>query len=305
MGAALDPRVDRAVGPLAIGGALGMAVMVHRADSTEPASTRPAPSGPTLVSGEWGSVGKFVLAYVLAPILGSLAAAATSTSTSSSLRGRRDRRGWSRSAEAAPGRGLDSGPMRRVTFSRNFTLSLSRTCQCYCKYCAFATHRAHLYAPDEVERLLDDAARRGVKELLVLTGEKPEVNAEVAGAWPSTGTGLRVLRGVGVRAARWSAGCCPTRTSGVCTRRRTVPPASGHRLPGADAGVGEPGPGGAPGLADQASRAPPGHDPGRRRAAHPLHERDPRGDRRVAGGAGRRRSRRWPSCTGSTGTSRR
>jgi FO synthase len=70
--------------------------------------------------------------------------------------------------------------MRRVTFSRNFTLSLSRTCQCYCKYCAFATHRAHLYAPDEVEKLLDDASRRGAKELLVLTGEKPEVNAEVA-----------------------------------------------------------------------------------------------------------------------------
>src|SRR5215203_1447679 len=68
---------------------------------------------------------------------------------------------------------------RRVTFSRNFTLSLSRTCQCYCKYCAFATHRAHLYAPDEVDRLLDDASRRGAKELLVLTGEKPEVNAEV------------------------------------------------------------------------------------------------------------------------------
>jgi FO synthase len=69
--------------------------------------------------------------------------------------------------------------MRRVTFSRNYTLSLSRTCRCYCKYCAFATHRAHLYAPDEVERHLDDAARRGVKELLVLTGEKPEVNPEV------------------------------------------------------------------------------------------------------------------------------
>jgi FO synthase len=70
--------------------------------------------------------------------------------------------------------------MRRVTFSRNFTLSLSRTCQCYCKYCAFATHRAHLYAPEEVEKLLDDAARRGVKELLVLTGERPEVNPKVA-----------------------------------------------------------------------------------------------------------------------------
>ena len=70
--------------------------------------------------------------------------------------------------------------MRRVTFSRNYTISLSRTCQCYCKYCAFATHQAHLYAPDDVERMLDDAARRGVKELLILTGEKPEVNPEVA-----------------------------------------------------------------------------------------------------------------------------
>jgi FO synthase len=70
--------------------------------------------------------------------------------------------------------------MRRVTFSRNYTVSLSRTCQCYCKYCAFATHKAHLYAPDEVEKMLDDAQRRGAKELLVLTGEKPEVNPEVA-----------------------------------------------------------------------------------------------------------------------------
>src|SRR5271154_1303134 len=69
---------------------------------------------------------------------------------------------------------------RRVTFSRNLTLSLSRTCRCYCKYCAFATHTAHLYAPEEVLELLDGAARRQVKELLVLTGERPEVNPEVA-----------------------------------------------------------------------------------------------------------------------------
>jgi FO synthase len=70
--------------------------------------------------------------------------------------------------------------MRRVTFSRNYTLSLSRTCQCYCKYCAFATHRAHMHDPEEVERRLDEAVRRNAKELLVLTGERPEVNPEVA-----------------------------------------------------------------------------------------------------------------------------
>jgi FO synthase len=68
---------------------------------------------------------------------------------------------------------------RRVTFSRNLTLSLSRTCRCYCKYCAFATHQAHLYAPEEVLEILNGAARRQVKELLVLTGERPEVNPEV------------------------------------------------------------------------------------------------------------------------------
>jgi FO synthase len=62
---------------------------------------------------------------------------------------------------------------RRVTFSRNVTLSLSRTCVSHCKYCAFATHRAHLHEPEEVERLLDGAARRNVKELLVLTGDEP------------------------------------------------------------------------------------------------------------------------------------
>jgi FO synthase len=79
--------------------------------------------------------------------------------------------------------------MRRVTFSRNYTISLSRTCQCYCKYCSFATHKAHLYAPDEVERMLDEAQRRGAKELLVLTGEKPEVNPGVVDRLSAYGHG--------------------------------------------------------------------------------------------------------------------
>jgi FO synthase len=70
--------------------------------------------------------------------------------------------------------------MRRVTFSRNYTISLSRTCQCYCKYCAFATHQAHIHPPEEVERRLDEAVKHRAKELLFLTGEKPEVNPIVA-----------------------------------------------------------------------------------------------------------------------------
>jgi len=70
--------------------------------------------------------------------------------------------------------------VRRITFSRNYTLSLSRTCQCYCKYCAFATRKAHIHSPEAVEQKLDEAERRNAKELLVLTGERPEVNPEVA-----------------------------------------------------------------------------------------------------------------------------
>src|ERR1700730_3528261 len=62
---------------------------------------------------------------------------------------------------------------RRVTFSRNLTLSLSRTCVSHCKYCAFATHQPHLHDPEAVEQLLDHAARRNVKELLILTGDGP------------------------------------------------------------------------------------------------------------------------------------
>lgn len=60
------------------------------------------------------------------------------------------------------------------------TLSLSRTCQAYCKYCSFATHKPHLHEPAEVLALLDQAVKRHrAKELLVLTGENPEINPEV------------------------------------------------------------------------------------------------------------------------------
>jgi FO synthase len=79
---------------------------------------------------------------------------------------------------------------RRVTFSRNFTLSLSRTCRCYCKYCAFATHRPHLYSPPEVEKLLDRAvSRHRAKELLILTGERPEHQPDVAARLAEYGFG--------------------------------------------------------------------------------------------------------------------
>jgi glycerol uptake facilitator protein len=73
IGAALDPRVDRAVGPLAIGGALGLAVLAI--GPLTGGSFNPARAfGPDLVSGEWDGFSHFVFAYTVAPILGALAA---------------------------------------------------------------------------------------------------------------------------------------------------------------------------------------------------------------------------------------
>src|SRR3954464_5606010 len=108
--------------------------------------------------------------------------------------------------------------MRRGTFLRNFTLSLSRTCQCYCKYCAFATHRAHLYSPDEVEKLLGDAEKRGAKELLVLTGAKPEGNAEGAARVASYGHDDFVSYVAWACERALERGMLPHTNVGVCTR---------------------------------------------------------------------------------------
>src|SRR4051794_13311978 len=99
--------------------------------------------------------------------------------------------------------------MRRVTFSRNVTLSLSRTCRCHCKYCAFATHKPHLHSPEEVERLIDRAARRGVKELLVLTGEAPAIQPQLE----ALGFEDFVAYVVWACERGLERGCCRTRTS--------------------------------------------------------------------------------------------
>ena len=177
---------------------------------------------------------------------------------------------------------------RRVTFSRNLTLSLSRTCRCYCKYCAFATHQSHLHDPDDVLQILDRAvSRHRAKELLVLTGEKPEHNAGVAARLEALRLRrLHRLRGVGVR-ARARARAAPAHQPGGSQRRGPGAAAGGDRLAGADAGVGlRAADGHRPRrLADQASGAADGDDRRRRRAEGPVHQRDPRRHRRDRGGA--------------------
>src|SRR5258708_5557639 len=108
---------------------------------------------------------------------------------------------------------------RRVTFSRNLTLSLSRTCRCYCKYCAFATHGAHLHEPEEVITVLDHAvSRHRAKELLVLTGERPEVNAGVAATLAQLGFADFVDYVVWVCERALERGLLPHTNLGVLTR---------------------------------------------------------------------------------------
>src|SRR5687768_2994110 len=74
IGVAVNPRATKEWAALAIGGALGMAVMVFA--PLTGAGFNPARSfGPALVSGEWGGADVFLLVYVVGPLVGALVAA--------------------------------------------------------------------------------------------------------------------------------------------------------------------------------------------------------------------------------------
>jgi glycerol uptake facilitator protein len=73
IGVAVSPRATKDWAAFAIGGALGMAVMVFA--PLTGAGFNPARAfGPALVSGEWGGADTFLLVYVLAPLIGALVA---------------------------------------------------------------------------------------------------------------------------------------------------------------------------------------------------------------------------------------
>jgi MIP family channel proteins len=73
IGVAVNPRATKDWAAFAIGGALGMAVMVFA--PLTGAGFNPARAfGPALVSGEWGGADTFILVYVIAPVIGALVA---------------------------------------------------------------------------------------------------------------------------------------------------------------------------------------------------------------------------------------
>jgi glycerol uptake facilitator protein len=74
IGVAVNPQAAKDWAALAIGGALGMAVMVF--GPLTGASFNPARAfGPALVGHEFDGAGKFLLVYVVAPLIGALVAA--------------------------------------------------------------------------------------------------------------------------------------------------------------------------------------------------------------------------------------
>ncbi len=74
IGVAVNPRATKEWAAFAIGGALGMGVMVLA--PLTGAGFNPARSfGPALVSGEWGGADDFLLVYVVGPTVGALVAA--------------------------------------------------------------------------------------------------------------------------------------------------------------------------------------------------------------------------------------
>jgi glycerol uptake facilitator protein len=73
VGVAVNPRATKEWAALAIGAALGMAVMVLA--PLTGAGFNPARAfGPAVVSGEWGGADNFILVYMLAPVVGGLVA---------------------------------------------------------------------------------------------------------------------------------------------------------------------------------------------------------------------------------------
>ena len=166
---------------------------------------------------------------------------------------------------------------------------------------------AHIHAPEEVDERLDEAERRNAKELLVLTGERPEVNPEVAARLAEWGHDDFTSYVAWACERALERGILPHTNIGVLdkddlARLREVTASQGLMLESISERLMETVHAGSP---TKHPAAPPGDDRGRGRAADPVHLRDPGRDRGDRGGAGRSRWKRWPTSTPATATCRR
>ena len=248
-------------------------------------------------------------------------------------------RGLSRRAEGRRDAGLavsgrrDGGPARArrsttcsrrraaaaraalVTYSPKVFIPLTTLCRDVCGYCTFARpprrgERAFL-TEDEVLAIARAGAAAGCTEALFTLGDKPELRYSVARdelAALGCATTLEYLGRAREARARGDR-LLPHLNPGVMSRAELARAAArlgvdgDHARDDRRAARGERRP--ALGLARQGAGAPARDDRARRRAARPVHERDPDRDRRDARRAARRARRAARRCTSGTATCRR
>ncbi len=176
---------------------------------------------------------------------------------------------------------------RRVTFSRNFTLSLSRTLPVLLQVLRVRDAPAAPALARRGRASCSTTPRAGASRSCSSSpASGPRTTPSCASAWPSRATRTSPPTSSGRASGRSSAGCCRTRTSASWAARPRAP-ARGDGVAGADARVDQR-PTSSPTRARRRStRRAAGDDPRRRRAADPVHERDPRRHRRDRGGPDR------------------
>ena len=183
----------------------------------------------------------------------------------------------------------DLGAGERVTYSRKVFVPLTMLCRDHCHYCTFAKPPAKLdapfLAPEEVIAIARAGRARACKEALFTLGDRPEDRYETARTWLAArgfASTLEYVRAMAIRAIE-ETGLLPHLNPGVMSyeelaRLKQVSASMGLMLETSSSRLSARGP--ALRLPGQGPGRPPPDDRGRRPARDPVHDRDPRGDRR-------------------------
>ncbi len=175
----------------------------------------------------------------------------------------------------------DAAHGTRVTYSPKVFIPLSMLCRDRCGYCTFAQPPARLEAPyltpAEVLAIARDGARAGCHEALFTLGERPELRYPVAADWlaehgyASTVEYLVAMSSLVLE----ETGLLPHANAGALdadelAALRTVAPSQGMMIESLDEDLAC-----HTRVRPTRPRAAPRHARGRRRAADPVHHRDP------------------------------
>ena len=202
-----------------------------------------------------------------------------------------------------------------ISVSRNVFIPLTNLCRDRCGYCTFAVEpdspRAKTWLLHEVRDTSRRARANGCLEALFCLGDKPEVAYRGYRAWLDAKGYARTTDYLADACAVVARGrALPALERGHHGGRRAraalrpLNASMGLMLETHERAAAREGRR-ALLLPRQGPRAARAHDPRGRRAAHPVHERDPGRDRRDRRGARSTRFSRSASCTPRAATSRK